>query len=243
MICPMIAKAGRTGRAGTPWVTYALLGTCCVVFLLGPASGFTPGHGTGTGLLAARTACFARWGVVPERLWHGPAIAWFTPLTALFVHGNWLHLLGNMLFLHVFGAMTEQRLGRAAFALGYLITGYLALLGYAAAHAGSGQPLIGASGAISGVLGAFLRLFPRARVTSLFPFLFFVPLRFPAWVVLPFWFALQWTGAGGSTDRPQVAYLAHVIGFSLGFGLAWGCGAPAVRVRDAVRSTEGDNAP
>ncbi|MEV5507008.1 rhomboid family intramembrane serine protease [Streptomyces orinoci] len=237
----MIAKAGRAGRAGPPWITYALLTICCAVFLLGPASGLDPGYGAGTRLLTAQTAYFARWGVVPAELWHGPATAWLTPLTALFVHGNWLHLLGNMLFLHVFGAMTEERLGRLAFALCYLATGYLALLGYAAAHTGSGQPLVGASGAISGVLGAFLRLFPRARVTSLFPFLFFVPLRFPAWAVLLFWFALQWPGAGASADRPGVAYLAHVIGFSLGFGLAWGCGAPAVRVRDAARSTEGDD--
>ncbi|CAM5460090.1 hypothetical protein SANTM175S_06997 [Streptomyces antimycoticus] len=85
------------------------------------------------------------------------------PLTALFVHGNWLHLLGNMLFLYVFGAMTEERMGRVQFAVFYLVTGYLALLGYASAHADSAQTLVGASGSISGVLGAFLWLFPRAQ--------------------------------------------------------------------------------
>ncbi len=84
-----------------------------------------------------------------------------------------------MLFLYVFGAMAEERMGRFAYALFYLGTGYLALAGYAAAHAHSEQTLVGASGAISGVLGAFLFLFPRSRVTSLFPFLFFLPLRFP----------------------------------------------------------------
>jgi membrane associated rhomboid family serine protease len=71
------------------------------------------------------------------------------------------------------------------------------------------------------VLGAFLCLFPRARVTSLFPFLFFLPLRFPAWVVLPFWVALQWAAARQSGQGPGVAYLAHLVGFSVGFLYAW----------------------
>lgn len=239
----MIVKAARAGRSGgTPWVTYALIGACCVIFLLGPASGLNPAYGTRTELLAAQTAYFERWGVVPDELWHGPLLALLTPLTALFVHGNWLHLLGNMLFLQVFGAMTEERLGHTTFALCYLATGCLALLGYAAAHAHSAQSLVGASGAISGVLGAFLHLFPGARVTSLFPFLFFLPLRFPAWAVLLFWFALQWPGVGNPADRPTVAYLAHVIGFSLGFGFAWAVRARAVRVRRATGSTEGDKA-
>ncbi len=132
-----------------------------------------------------------------------------------------MHLLGNMLFLYVFGAMTEERMGRLQFLLFYVGCGYLALLGYAVANAHSQQSLVGASGAISAVLGAFLHLFPRARVTSLLPFLFFLPLRFPAWVVLPFWAALQWLAAGRAGDDPGVAYLAHLVGFGLGFCYAW----------------------
>ena len=108
-----------------------------------------------------------------------------------------------MLFLYVFGAMAEERMGRWQFALFYLGCGYLALLAYAAANADSEQTLVGASGAISAVLGAFLYLFPGARVTSLFPFLFFLPLRFPAWVVLLFWFALQWLAAGRAGERAR----------------------------------------
>ncbi len=236
----MIRTPGQPGRAGTPWVTWTVLTVCGAVFLVGPASGLNPAYGRGPGLLAAQAAYFERWGVVPVELWHGSAQALCTPLTALFVHGNWLHLLGNMLFLYVFGAMTEAHMGRAAFALCYLVTGCLALLGYAVVHAGSDRTLVGASGAISGVLGAFLYLFPRARVTSLFPFLFFLPLRFPAWAVLLFWFALQWLAAGTAAGRPGVAYLAHVMGFALGFGYAWVRRTPAVRVKGAARSTEGD---
>jgi membrane associated rhomboid family serine protease len=202
-------------------VTYGLIAVCCLLFVIGPASGLNPGYGTGDTLLAAQRAYFRRRGVVPADLFTGAPRATLTPVTALFVHGSWVHLLGNMLFLYVFGAMTEERLGHLEFALFYLGCGYLALLGYAAANAGSQQTLVGASGAISAILGAFLYLFPGARVTSLFPFLFFLPLRFPAWLTLPFWAALQWVAAGRASSGPGVAYLAHVVGFGLGFAYAW----------------------
>ncbi|CCK30671.1 integral membrane protein [Streptomyces davaonensis JCM 4913] len=202
-------------------VTYALIGLCTLIFLIGPASGLNAGYGTGDELIAAQRAYFRRWGVVPAVLFEGSPRAALTPATALFVHGSWVHLLGNMLFLYVFGVMTEERMGRFQFTLFYLGCGYLALLGYAAANSGSEQSLVGASGAISAVLGAFLALFPRARVTSLLPFLFFLPLRFPAWVVLPFWAALQWLAAGRAANGPGVAYLAHLVGFGLGCGFAW----------------------
>ena len=169
---------------------------------------------------------------------------WSRPLTALFVHGNWLHLLGNMLFLYVFGAMAEERMGPLEFALFYLGTGYLALLAYAAVNAGSEQTLVGASGAISGVLGAFLFLFPKARVTSLFPFLLFLPLRFPAWIVLVFWFVLQWLAASGAgSGGPGVAYLAHLVGFGIGFLYAWGRFRRPARVKVQAAATEGESQP
>jgi membrane associated rhomboid family serine protease len=202
-------------------MTYGLIALCCLIFVLGPASGLTEAYGSGDALLAAQRAYFRRWGVVPAELFRNPLREALTPASALFVHGSWVHLLGNMLFLFVFGAMTEERMGRVEFTLFYVGCGYLALLGYAAANTTSEQSLVGASGAISAVLGAFLYLFPRARVTSLLPFLFFLPLRFPAWVVLPFWAALQWQAAERSTQGPGVAYLAHLVGFGLGFGYAW----------------------
>ncbi|MER5930401.1 rhomboid family intramembrane serine protease [Streptomyces sp. NPDC002054] len=235
----------RTVReaARGPVVTYALIAGCGVVFLLGPASGINPGYGTGEALEAAGTAYFRRWGVVPAELFTGTGRELLTPLTALFIHGSWLHLLGNMLFLYVFGAMTEERMGRAEFLLFSLCTGYLSLVAYAAANAATTETLVGASGAISAVLGAFLCLFPRARVTSLFPFLFFLPLRFPAWMVLLFWFALQWFAAHRAGSGPGVAYLAHLVGFSMGFLYAWVRYRHMDRVRRPATATEGDSQP
>ncbi|MFI5974635.1 rhomboid family intramembrane serine protease [Streptomyces sp. NPDC051452] len=234
---------GAVRRSSAP-MTYGLIALCCLIFVLGPASGLTPGYGTGDALLTAQRAYFRHWGVVPAELFDGAVREALTPATALFVHGSWVHLLGNMLFLFVFGAMTEERMGRVRFVLFYCCSGYLALLGYAAANAASEQSLVGASGAISAVLGAFLYLFPRARVTSLLPFLFFLPLRFPAWVVLPFWAALQWLAAGRASDGPGVAYLAHLVGFGLGFGYAWVRYGLATRVRSApAPASEGENQP
>ncbi|MFF0203058.1 rhomboid family intramembrane serine protease [Streptomyces sp. NPDC005017] len=242
---------GRTGRLlegmrrPTAPVTCALIALCCLIFLIGPAAGLNPAYGTGDELLAAQRAYFRRWGVVPAELFEGSPRAALTPATALFVHGSWVHLLGNMLFLYVFGVMTEERLGRVEFTLFYLGCGYLALLGYAAANADSGQSLVGASGAISAVLGAFLCLFPRARVTSLLPFLFFLPLRFPAWIVLPFWAALQWLAAGRAPEGPGVAYLAHLVGFGLGFAYAWARHGRTTRVKATppAPAPEGENQP
>ncbi|MEU6082036.1 rhomboid family intramembrane serine protease [Streptomyces sp. NPDC047108] len=257
-----VAAAGRflpRARHGRqPVVTYALIVLCFVIFVAGPSAGLNPVYGRGVDLHTAQVAYFERWGVVPRDLLAASPRALLTPLTALFVHGSWLHLLGNLLFLFVFGGMAEERMGRTGFALFYLATGYLALAGFAAAHPGSTQTVVGASGAISGVLGAFLYLLPTARVTSLFPFLFFVPLRFPAWMVLIFWFVLQWLAARTVTTRPGVAYLAHLIGFCLGFLYAWarygrgtsGGGATRrgtadgeARVSSAARATEGESQP
>ncbi|MFJ6354081.1 rhomboid family intramembrane serine protease [Streptomyces sp. NPDC092046] len=231
------------GTRNGPTVTYGLIALCVLLFALSPVSGLHPGYGTGDRLLAAQGAYFERWGVIPAELTSGRPHALLTPLTALFVHGSWLHLLGNMLFLYVFGAMAEERMGPAEFALFYLGCGCLALLGYAAAHADSTQTLVGASGAISGVLGAFLYLFPRSRVTSLFPFLFFLPLRFPAWIVLIFWFVLQWLAARSAGAGPGVAYLAHVVGFAIGFVYAWGRYRGGVKVKPPAAATEGESQP
>ncbi|MFE6999252.1 rhomboid family intramembrane serine protease [Streptomyces griseus] len=237
--------AGRIRHAaassGAP-VTYGLIAVCGVIFLISPLSGFGgAARRSEEALLAAQAGYFERWGVIPAELWEGSAHALITPLTALFVHGSWLHLLGNLLFLYVFGAMVEERMGRVRFAVFYVGCGYAALVCYAAAHADSEQTLVGASGAISAVLGAFLYLFPKARVTSLFPFLFFLPLRFPAWIVLVFWFGLQWAAARGAGSGPGVAYLAHVAGFAVGFLCAWVLHGRRTRVK--VPATEGDSQP
>ncbi|MFF5341339.1 rhomboid family intramembrane serine protease [Streptomyces althioticus] len=238
------AAAGGLRTTPAP-VTRTLIVLCCLVFLVGPASGLHPAHGSGEELLAAQRDYFRRWGVIPADLFDGSPAAFLTPATALFVHGSWVHLLGNMLFLHVFGPLTEARMGRARFALCYAGCGYLALLGYAAANAGSERSLVGASGAISALLGAFLFLFPRGRVTSLLPFAFFLPVRLPAWAVLPFWAALQWAAAGRTPEGgPGVAYLAHLVGFALGLGCAWVWRGGATTVKSApAPAPEGENQP
>jgi membrane associated rhomboid family serine protease len=139
-------------------------------------------------------------------------------LWSMFLHAGWLHLLGNMLFLVIFGNNIEDRMRRLPFLIFYLASGYVAAYGYAAAFSTSTAPLIGASGAISGVLGAYIVLYPRAKVWSLVPFFFFIPVRTPAWVVLGLWFALQWVYSAGfaTPGAGSVAYLAHVFGFLFG---------------------------
>jgi membrane associated rhomboid family serine protease len=144
-------------------------------------------------------------------------------LTAMFLHGSWLHLLGNMLFLWIFGNNIEDRMGHIRFALFYVVCGYAAAYVFALANSDSGDPLIGASGAIAGVLGAYLVLYPKARVWVLVPFLIFLPLRLQAWIVLGFWFVLQavYSAGEGVTQAGTVAYLAHVAGFVAGMLIAW----------------------
>jgi membrane associated rhomboid family serine protease len=139
-------------------------------------------------------------------------------LTAMFLHGGLLHLAGNMLFLFVFGNNVEDRLGRVRYLVFYLACGYLATYGFALSDPRGTDTLVGASGAIAGVLGAYLILFPSARVTSLVPFLLFLPVWLPAWVVLGSWFVLQWLYFQGAAtaEGAGVAYLAHVVGFAAG---------------------------
>jgi membrane associated rhomboid family serine protease len=233
----------------TPWVTYALIAINVVVFLLTPASRTTGVQSTQAAQLCSQEAFYDRYAAVPKELVHGqtPAevptgktgvgpqgagcvvgppsyhkIPVLSVLYSMFLHGGWLHLLGNMLFLWVFGNNVEDRLGRIRYLLFYLVCGYAAAYAFALVNPDSAEPLIGASGAIAGVLGAYLVLYPRARVWSLVPFLLFIPLRLPAWLVLGLWFLLQWAYSAGFavSQAGDVAYLAHVAGFLLGALLA-----------------------
>ena len=144
---------------------------------------------------------------------------WLTVLTSMFLHGGWLHLLGNMLFLWIFGNNVEDRLGRIRFIPFYLICGAVAALTQALADRSSEIPLIGASGAISGVLGAYLLLYPRAMVLTLILPIFLVPI--PAWLMLGLYFLLQFVYLGGeaTVNGGGVAYLAHIGGFVAGLAL------------------------
>lgn len=166
-----------------------------------------------------------RWGLVPAALWHAPDLhVWFTPLTSMFLHGGWLHLAGNCWFLWLFGNNIEDRLGHLAFIAFYLLGGLGAAALQVAIAPGSLVPMIGASGAISAVLGAYMRYFPRAPVYTLIPFWLAPIVPVPAFVFILVWFALQfWNGVGtvfatGMTGG--VAWWAHIGGFATGFALA-----------------------
>ena len=151
---------------------------------------------------------------------------WVTLFTSMFMHGGFLHIAGNMLFLWVFGNNVEERLGRLKFALFYVIAGLIAVYTQALLDPSSTAPTIGASGAIAGVLGAYALLYPRARVLTLIFIIFFVTVvEIPALILLALWFILQFVPAlgqvaVGSGGDQGVAYFAHVGGFVFGLLVA-----------------------
>jgi membrane associated rhomboid family serine protease len=165
------------------------------------------------------------YGVVPARVaaYPGPA-TWLTFLTSMFLHGSFLHIAGNMLYLWIFGNNVEDVLGHFWYAVFYLACGLVAGLAQVAASWGSNTPGIGASGAIAGVLAAYLIFFPRARVETLIFLGYFIAIRaLPAVLVLGLWFVLQlFSGFTqiGNAQMGGVAYFAHIGGFVAGLILA-----------------------
>ena len=160
------------------------------------------------------------WGLVPSRLMAHPETMWVTILTAMFLHGGWFHILSNMWVLFIFGDNIEDRLGGGRYLIFYLLSGVAAGLMESFVLAGSDVPMIGASGAIAGVLGAYLVLYPRARIASLVPIIFiFTIIEIPAVLFLLFWFISQlfsgWLTLQGSTGS-GIAWWAHVGGFVFG---------------------------
>jgi rhomboid family protein len=141
--------------------------------------------------------------------------------TSMFLHGGFMHIIGNMLYLWIFGNNIEDAMGRARFLIFYLTCGVLAALAHILSNPSSVIPTIGASGAISGVLGAYLLLYPHARVLTLIPLGFFTRLIYlPAGLVLGFWFVLQLiSGSLGSPEGGGIAWFAHVGGFVAGMAL------------------------
>ena len=149
----------------------------------------------------------------------GAVPAWLTILTCIFLHGGWMHFLGNMWFLWIFGDNVEDRFGHLGFAAFYLGTGALASLSHLGLYPDSVIPTIGASGAIAGVMGAYFVLYPRARVLTLVPIFFFLEFFvLPAPLFLGVWFALQFFQGAASlgTDAAGVAWWAHIGGFVAG---------------------------
>ena len=162
----------------------------------------------------------AIWGVVPARFLHSPGTMQFITLfTSMLLHGGWVHLLGNMLALYIFGDNVEDRLGSGRYLLFYFICGLAAAAAHIAVNPTSSAPTIGASGAISGVLAAYLIFFPSARVITLIP-LFIFPwfVEIPAVFYLGFWFLSQLLNGALSVVQTfgGIAYWAHVGGFIAG---------------------------
>ena len=159
---------------------------------------------------AASQAFVRAYGVVPGQF------AWPDVLTSMFLHGGWLHVLGNMLYLWIFGDNVEDAFGHLRFALFYLLCGIAASLLQIAAMPSSSIPLVGASGAIAGVLGAYALLYPAARIRTLIIFIFFIRIvPIPALFVLGLWFLMQVLSVPAS-GRSGVAFIAHIGGFLAG---------------------------
>jgi membrane associated rhomboid family serine protease len=211
-----------------PVVTIALIAANVLAFFLE----------LGRGSEAALQSFIMAWGVVPHEYAahrdlapHIPLPYWSTLITSMFLHGGWAHLGGNMLYLWIFGDNIERALGHARYLVFYLVCGIAAGLAHIMANSGSNMPTVGASGAISGVLGGYLVLFPRNRVRVLTRAGI---VAVPAVVMLGIWILIQFLSGVGSVARTSetggVAYLAHIGGFVAGLVLVrvFAAGRPSV---------------
>ena len=201
------------------FVTWTIIALCTAVWLWE----FRLGRGM--------SAAIAKWGFAPASLFapgHSAMAPAATILTSMFLHGGWLHLGGNMLYLWIFGNNVEDAMGHGRFTLFYFLSGIAAALMLAYMNPASRLPMIGASGAISGVLAAYVLLYPRARVTVVVPLgIIFYPLAISAVWVVGLWFALQLLSAWIiDPAQPGVAWWAHVGGFVAGLVLT-----PLFRIR------------
>lgn len=198
-----------------PVVTITFVVLCAIVFLwqfsLGPARGQQAIYALGV----IPAVLFGHGSLPPELTVVPP---YMTALTSMFMHGGWMHLIGNMLYLWIFGDNVEDSMGHGRFIVFYLLCGLAAVLAQALPEPGSTIPMVGASGAISGVLGAYLLLYPHARVLVLIPFGFILhTVRIPAGIVLLLWFGLQlFSQLATPAGQGGVAFRAHIGGFIAG---------------------------
>ncbi len=222
----------------TPYVNVSIIAACVLVFLYQLTL-----NTQAPGFLSELDIFFRDWGVIPACL--GEELGFYsdltprevslacpgstqvlaTPLTSMFLHSGWLHLLGNMIFLWVFGDNVEDAMGHARYAVFYLVAGVAATATHIALNQSDLIPVIGASGAIAGVLGAYLVLYPRARVSAILPIfiLFWIPFQVPAVLLIGFWFLLQVFSGVASLAATDVtggtAWFAHIGGFLAGIVL------------------------
>jgi membrane associated rhomboid family serine protease len=214
----MFPLADNVPTERTPIVTYAIFAACIAVWLLEVMTG------------GGRSPLIFAFGATPVEVLRGvdlppyrtPVPVEVTLVTSLFLHGGWLHLIGNMLYLWIFGNNVEDAMGRLRFLFFYLACGIGASVTHVLLSPASPVPLVGASGAISGVLGAYVALYPHARVRTLLTLGFIWDIvMVPAWVLLGVWFLLQafYTVATFGSRGGGVAFAAHFGGFLIGLAL------------------------
>jgi membrane associated rhomboid family serine protease len=198
----------NSARRTRPVVMYALIAINVLFFLVELTGG---------------NAFIEAWSFVPARFMANPSGDFVTILSSMFMHGGWLHLGGNMLYLWIFGDNVEDRFGHLRFLAFYLVCGAAATFAQLVFTTGSSLPNLGASGAIAGVLGAYLLFFPQRRVTVLVGY--WGIMEMPAIIVIGLWFVLQLFlgigSIGAAADTGGVAFMAHVGGFIAGYVLAF----------------------
>src|SRR5215207_4160030 len=209
----------------TPAVTFLLIGANVAMWVLVQGMGAEPNLSRSVCELGLIPGEFL--GLVPQGAtvpmgnqtvcMLGDEQTWFTPLTSMFLHGGWFHLIGNMWFLWVFGNNVEDSMGRIRYFFFYTICGLAAAASQTLVNPGSAIPMVGASGAISGVMGAYVVLYPKVRVHMLVILgIFITRIVVPAYLMLGYWFLLQLVGGGLATGEGGVAFWAHAGGFVTG---------------------------
>ncbi|NIP79387.1 MAG: rhomboid family intramembrane serine protease [Gemmatimonadetes bacterium] len=210
-----------------PFFTFALIAANVAVWFLVQGAGLEPG-------VLRQSVC--EYGAIPAEITGQvdplPAafrsvrcptggLTWTALVTSMFLHGGWFHLIGNMWFLWIFGNNIEDSMGHLRFLLFYLLTGLAASGGHVLSEPGSQIPTVGASGAISGVMGAYLLLYPRVRVDTLLVIVFYIRvIPLPAWIMLGYWFLIQLlSGTTTAAASAGVAFWAHIGGFVAGLVL------------------------
>lgn len=197
----------NSSRRTVPYVTYGLIAANILFFVIELFSG---------------DAFIEKWAFIPVRFLANPFAASLTLFTSMFMHAGWAHLLGNMLYLWIFGDNVEDRFGHIKFLIFYLVCGLAATFGQLLFSTGSNIPNLGASGAIAGVLGAYIVLFPQGKINVMQGQR---AIQVPALIVIGFWFVLQFFSGIGSlantADTGGVAYMAHIGGFLAGILLTF----------------------
>ncbi len=197
-----------------PFITWSIIAANCYIFYLQLTAGGNSGF----------ERFISHWAVIPVHLSLDLQKYWYTLITAAFLHGGWMHIIGNMVFLYIFGDNVEDRLGHFKFILFYLLIGVIANGSQAILDQHSTIPLIGASGAIAGVLGAYFFYYPHSKIMTLVWLGFFVKtIEIPAFIFLGFWFIMQTINSSASfsmhaakVQTGGVAFLAHAAGFISG---------------------------